>query len=351
MSILSLSAPRATRNELRQRRAPAEQLERRDEPQAARPMASGAARPAASPAPSIMTARSASFSAVSGSARMTGCTTSGKRADEKNTPEQDAHRQHHQVHQAADRLGVLRARGDEQAEAGEGERAEHGERRRAAASEPRIGTPKTSAAKPSRMRQLDRAGTARASARTTSRKSRAAHRRGDEALEQLARAHLDDREADAPQAARHQVHAEQARDEEVDVARAGLGHARVVRPAVGIDAARGALQGVVDDAARADAALGARRVEAVGARRAPGATTTSATLPVRSACARRCRRRAHETCTSRLLAERAPARSSAPRARLDRDPDRLGRLVAEGDAERDASRTGSRRPRTRLGSR
>jgi hypothetical protein len=64
----------------------------------------------------------------------------------------------------------------------------------------------------------------------------AAHRRRHEALEQLLLARLHHREADAPDAAPQQVHAEQPRDEEVDVPRAGLGHALVaygrrVRPA------------------------------------------------------------------------------------------------------------------------
>ena len=42
---------------------------------------------AAKPAPSLMTARSASFNAVRGNAEMIGCDQSGKFDDEKKTPE------------------------------------------------------------------------------------------------------------------------------------------------------------------------------------------------------------------------------------------------------------------------
>ena len=54
----------------------------------------------------------------------------------------------------------------------------------------------------------------------------APRRRGDQPLQQVAVARDDQREADAPHAGAHEVHAEQARHQEVDVARAGLGDLR-----------------------------------------------------------------------------------------------------------------------------
>ena len=54
------------------------------------------------------------------------------------------------------------------------------------------------------------------------RKSALLHRRGEEPLEQLAHAHVDGHEADAPQAAAHEAHAQQARHQKVDVPPARL---------------------------------------------------------------------------------------------------------------------------------
>ena len=84
-----------------------------------------------------MIARSASLSAVSGSARMTGCSDRGKRADEKNTPEQTNIGIMHEVDEAVDGLRVLRARRDEQPEPGEGRARRAAQRERGARSEPR----------------------------------------------------------------------------------------------------------------------------------------------------------------------------------------------------------------------
>ena len=161
------------------------------------------------------------------------------------------------------------------------------------------------------------------------RKSRLLHGRGEQALDELARAHLDDDVADAPHPRRHEVEPEQARHQKVDVARAGRGDA-CVGDRRRVLAAVGALQHVVDDGAR-QAALGPRRVVLVGARVAPG-TTTMATLPVRSA-SRACAASRSSTVTS-LDACSAWNTSCGAVARLHRGPHRLGRTVAEGDAER-----------------
>ena len=69
----------------------------------------------------------------------------------------------------------------------------------------------------------------------------APHGGGDEALQQVALPRYDQREADAPHACAHEVHPEQARHQEIDVARARLGQLRVPG-GEGVRSPRGALQ-------------------------------------------------------------------------------------------------------------
>src|SRR5579864_7028659 len=77
----------------------------------------------------------------------------------------------------------------------------------------------------------------------------AAHGGGHEALQELALAHIHERESDAPHAGVHQIHTEQARNEEVDVARSRLaGSERGGRDYV--FASRRSLQGIVHFTAR-----------------------------------------------------------------------------------------------------
>ena len=164
------------------------------------------------------------------------------------------------------------------------------------------------------------------------------HRRGQQALDELARAHLDDHVADAPHARGHEVEPEQAGHEEVDVARARLGHARVAHRRR-VLAPVGALQDVVDDRAR-QAALGPRRIELVGAN---GAGHDDA-LPGKAG---------HDD-DGHLAGAQGFVRGGLVEeldldlarglqrvehlvravAALDRRPHRLGRPVAKGDAER-----------------
>ena len=115
-----------------------------------------------------------------------------------------------------------------------------------------------------------------------SRKSALAHRRRDHELQRLLEARVHDREADAPDAGAHQVHAEEARQQEVDVARALLVDAddarrRRVRPSRARAGSRRPLP----------AARGARRGASVSKRYtgpAPaGSSTSSEILPVRKA--------------------------------------------------------------------
>jgi hypothetical protein len=72
----------------------------------------------------------------------------------------------------------------------------------------------------------------------------AAHGRSHKTLKQFPLPHFHQRESDAPHAGVHQVHAQQARNQEVDIARTRL--ARRLRYRVdGIPASRGGLQSVI----------------------------------------------------------------------------------------------------------
>jgi hypothetical protein len=90
------------------------------------------------------------------------------------------------------------------------------------------------------------------------------HRRGHQALEQLAGARRDDGEAGAPHPGAHDVHAEQAGHQPVDVARADGTHG-VLAGGERVGPPRRLLQRRIDREAR-DLAFGARRIEAVGRR-------------------------------------------------------------------------------------
>ena len=108
------------------------------------------------------------------------------------------------------------------------------------------------------------------------------HRRRDQPLQQLAPPRVDDREADAPDRAAHQVHAEQSRHEEVDVARARLAHQLVVRGdrirAPGAAAARPCRHACARRALRGSCRRSGRRREP-----SAGRSTSNAIFPSRSA--------------------------------------------------------------------
>ena len=109
---------------------PPEQLhrERETHDQAARRARASDGATSASLAPCSMLARSASTSAVSGSALMKGWTASGNRSDEKKTPETNPHRHDDEVHEPGDGLDGPRARRDEQTERAERQRPQHRDR-------------------------------------------------------------------------------------------------------------------------------------------------------------------------------------------------------------------------------
>ena len=100
---------------------------------------------------------------------------------------------------------------------GEGQGADHVDQRSPGARFPRIGMPKASVPSSS--------STARSGIRKVSRAPEEGqqevapgHRRGDEALEQLGDPEVHQQEADPPEPAPHGVQADQAGDQEVDVA-------------------------------------------------------------------------------------------------------------------------------------
>ena len=86
--------------------------------------------------------------------------------------------------------------------------------------------------------------------------SRARHRRGDESLEQVLTPLIDDREAESPDAAAHDRHAEQTRDDEVDVARAALADVSLASTDSDVAAPGAALDRVVRPCSRAVRASG-----------------------------------------------------------------------------------------------
>ena len=91
----------------------------------------------------------------------------------------------------------------------------------------------------------------------------ARHGRRDEALEKLLLARFDDGKAEAPDGGSHQVHAQQAGDDEVDVAGAGFVNRADCWRGDGVVAAGGGLDGAVGEQA-GDARVGIGVVVFVG---------------------------------------------------------------------------------------
>ncbi|MEZ5285336.1 MAG: polyphosphate kinase 1 [Vicinamibacterales bacterium] len=189
----------------------------------------------------------------------------GEVARREEHPRQDPHREHHQVHQPRHGLDGPGAARHEQAKSAEGERADEREDRQG-------GQPAAHADVEGHPREAHDddgfEGEEQQPAQDMGGQIlRPGHGRRHQALEQLPGPRLDDRKADAPEARAHDVHAEQARHEPVDVAgpddldRAGL-RGEDVLPA------RRLLQGPVHRQA-GHLALGAGLVEAVHERR-PG---------------------------------------------------------------------------------
>ena len=156
------------------------------------------------------------------------------------------------------------------------------------------------------------------------------HGRGDEALEQPLLPGIHDGKAHAPDAASHEVHPEQARHQEVDVAGAPLVHQLGRSPAPDRVGPRLAATHRPPAGARSGSRAGCRRSGTPPARR-PG-TTTNATSPVRSASAAAESLRT-ETWSSASAAQRVRQPGRARVRRHDRHAGALGRPVSEGDAE------------------
>ena len=158
---------------------------------------------------------------------------------------------------------------------------------------------------------------------------------------------IDDREAESPDAAAHDRHAEQTGHDEVDVARAALANVPLGdRQRIG--SAGAALHGVVRRSARG-ARVGSRVVELVlHAPDSLGATPRARRVPC-AARRPRCRRDSSSTASA---VSRRSASASAVDARTgpsDRDVHDVGRLAAERDAETDREQNRkAERPEQRL---
>ena len=139
----------------------------------------------------------------------------------------------------------------------------------------------------------------------------ASHRRRDEPLEQLARAHVDEHEADPPHAAAHDVHPEKPGDEEVDVARSRLRDSSLDVRRDGIGAPRGASGARRPRAAPPASSLGTRRVEAVLVRSRP-ARRRATPFPDAALGRRRRRTRAPRWNPSVRRSARTPSSAPAP---------------------------------------
>ena len=176
----------------------------------------------------------------------------------------------------------------------------------------------------------------------------ARHRRGDEALEQILPPLVDDREAEAPDAAAHDRHAEQAGHDEVDVARAVLANVPL-GDGSGIAAPGAALHGVVHH--EAGGARVGPRVIVLDTRRAPSplGATTSATRP----CAARAAALSGGSSSTASPESRRSAvgeRLAARRAVDHGDVHDVRRLAPERDAESDGEKNRkAERPEQRLG--
>ena len=93
------------------------------------------------------------------------------------------------------------------------------------------------------------------------------HRRGHEPLEQLGDPEVDQQEADSPEPAPHRVEPDQAGDQEVDVARAGLRD--VARPRSASGSVRPAARWRTSSISRAGRRLRSRRIVAIRRRTRP----------------------------------------------------------------------------------
>ena len=160
----------------------------------------------------------------------------------------------------------------------------------------------------------------------------ARHGRSDEALEEFLLASFHDGKADAPDGGAHQVHAEQAGDDEVDVAGADFVN-QVVARGDGFVAAGGGLNGAVGEQA-GQAAVGVGVVVVV--RRRPAGSEWRA--------ARCCRwpARASPAASSMVVALRPLSAASAcgELRRGGGHGQHVRRAIAEGDAEADRQQDG-----------
>jgi hypothetical protein len=140
----------------------------------------------------------------------------GKSLIGKEHAREEPHRQHDHVHQPANRLGSSGTAGDQQTDSGEGERTQHVD-----ADDQGQAAPDRHLEHEGPEKEQDReVGDHEREPSRQEREQKVApgHGRGDEPLEQLRDAKIDQQKADTPEAAPHGVEPDQARDQEVDIA-------------------------------------------------------------------------------------------------------------------------------------
>ena len=205
------------------------------------------------------------------------------------------------------------------------------QRKASCKSEPRKGTPKTSRAKP-RKTTTSMTSRRRRERRNEREVLPARHGRGDEALEEFFLARFDNGESEAPDGGAHQVHAQQAGNDEVDVAGAGFVDEIVLRRDRIVAAGRD-LDGAVGEQA-GGARVGIGVVVVVDARRPASEWRAAESSPVASAWV---------PAASSMLEARRPwsaASACVSCGVVAATGSTSGGPVAEGDAEADGEQDG-----------
>jgi hypothetical protein len=134
----------------------------------------------------------------------------------KEDAREKVHRQHDQVHEPADRLGRAGPAGDQQADSREGQRAQNIDQQ----DQEQVAADRHAEGQNSQEQEDRHIRDQKCEAGSQDRAQEIApgHRSGDVTLQQLANPHVDEKEANAPEAPAHGVDADQARDQKVDIA-------------------------------------------------------------------------------------------------------------------------------------
>jgi hypothetical protein len=140
----------------------------------------------------------------------------GKPLDREEEAGEDPHREHHEVHQTADGLGVLSPAGDQEADPGEGQGSDNLDH----ADHPEVTSDRHPEPKDSERKQDNDVGDQERQASEENGEEEVAtgHRSGVEPLQELADPEVHDQKSHAPEPAPHGVLTDEAGDQEVDVA-------------------------------------------------------------------------------------------------------------------------------------